>query len=328
STSGPMIPLDSLVLHDKLYFHEIDNTTYLANGNPYAQVLQVSAHRRLKDLYQTTMYARREAAMVMSKGLGHWWFDMFSGWYDAPEMMRELVAIREASARMASAEVRQIGEVAVLVDGPSHYYCAGLDTLLDQQVFAQVESLHRMGCPVDFYSAQDLLDPRFPKARYKLYLFPNLFAPTQALREAVAELRAQGACLVFQYAAGAIGADGFDVAQMCALTQMELTETQDDIGWTVVDAGALNDSGMTRIYGVGQPALRPSLICTDAQAEGYGRDLLTKAMHLAVKPRTKGYDAWSLAGALPSFVLRGLARRAGVFLFETEDLPLFANSRM
>ncbi len=117
STSGEQLPADSVILNGKLYFCEIDNTAFPANGNPYAQVLQTYAHRRHKSLEETIHYSRREAALTLSRGVAYWWFDMFGGWYDDDRLMAALQKIRQATGRVYAGPVRPVAEVAVLLDG-------------------------------------------------------------------------------------------------------------------------------------------------------------------------------------------------------------------
>jgi len=72
-------------------------------------------------------------------------------------------------------------------------------------------------------------------------------------------------------------------------------------------------------------------ILLKCEAEGatvMGRNIIDGAAKLVIKEREGGFDVWSARGAIPESVLRPLARRAGVFLYQKEGLPTYANSRM
>ena len=337
SVSGEHVPIESVLINDKLYFHEIDNTAYPANGNPYAQVLQIYAHRRHDSLEETIHYSRRETALVLSRGVAYWWFDMFGGWYDDKTLMNELYKIRKATERIYAGPVRSIAEVAVLLDERSYYYLKTDAPVRRELVINQQGTLRQMGCPVDYYQTVDLFNPDFDLTRYKLLIFPDCFAPPDTLRKKIKELRDQGKCMLFQYAAGIIDNEKYDVSLIRDLTGIDIREANDAFNLTlversshtVVDSGDLNDDGMTRIYGAKQGQMSPVFKCVDADAEIYGRDMITKDAQLAVKKRVRGgFDAWSHFGPIPPFVLRPLARMAGVHIYQSDNLPVYANSRM
>lgn len=44
--------------------------------------------------------------------------------------------------------------------------------------------------------------------------------------------------------------------------------------------------------------------------------------------REGGFDIWSFRGTLPACFLRVIAKRAGVFLYQTDGIPTYANSSM
>jgi beta-galactosidase len=329
STSGELLPVESVTFRNKLYFHEIDNTAFPANGNIYAQVLQVNFHRRHKSLYESIQYSRREAALALSRRGAYWWFDMFGGWYDDDTLMDELAAIDRAAERIYSKPVQSIAEIAVLIDAESNYYLAQTGVVKDALVSSQRETLGKIGAPVDFYTAKDFMESNFPLNQYKLLIFPDLFAPATEMREKIAVLRNEGKCMLFQYAAGAITPQGFSAASISELTGITIEETDHKASYTVVHPGKCSDEITPRIYGHLAAQADPVFACMDPKAEIYGADMITSDGHLALKERKQGgFDVWSLFGPLPSFVLRSIARLAGVHIYEADDLPVYINSRM
>jgi hypothetical protein len=322
STSGFLLPLDSLRLHGKLYFHEVDNTTHLANDNIYAQALQKYAHNRLDNLRQTVMYSRRETALAMMHGQGYWWFDMFAGWYDDAALMDELAAIRQATLRLWQGDMRSASEVAVFVDQESSYFIATESCVNQSLVKNQSEALIRAGLPWDCYVTDDLCHPDLPDAQYRLYLFLNLFKPSPAIRSRIAALRQAGKSLLFLYAPGYVTDDDLAVGPMQDLTGLPLTlKPSSDNGLITADLG----QGPV-VFGFPQPVA--PLFTIPAAAEGcqvLGRYVDDDRPALVVRRRGQAFDAWCGAGPLPPAVLRELFRRAGVFVYAEGNDPLYVN---
>ena len=58
------------------------------------------------------------------------------------------------------------------------------------------------------------------------------------------------------------------------------------------------------------------------------RDMLLGTPKMVLKERSTGFDVWSFRGAIPECTMRELAKKAGVFIYQEESLPTYANSRM
>lgn len=329
SVSNSQLPMASVHLNGKLYYHEIDNTAYPSNANPYAQVLQQYAHRRHRSLRESIQYARREAACVFGALGTYWWFDMFGGWYNDPELQKELLAIGRAQERLYSQEIHSSAQVAVLVDEESNYHLRKPNLVHRLLVEKQLEPLGRMGCAVDYFTTQDLLLPAFPQDQYKLYIFPDLCAPTAEIRQAVAALRARGANILFLFAPGIVKEGKFAPPAMEELTGIRLRVSDGKMGYTLAPAGEINDDGMDRVFGGELDAAGLAIEAEEAEELIRGRSLVGGKAQLVVKPRPQGgFDAWAAQGTVPEFVLRPLARMAGALIYQADGLPVYANSRM
>lgn len=329
SVSNSQLPMASVRLHGKLYYHEIDNTTYVANANPYAQVLQQSAHRRHASLWESIQYARREAACVFGALGTYWWFDMFGGWYDDPALQKELLAIGRAQERLYSRDIRSNAQVAMMVDEESNFYLRQPNVVHSVLVERQLEPLGRIGCAVDYFPARDLLRQDFPREQYRLYIFPNLCAPTPELREAVAGLRARGASMLFLFAPGILKDGKWEPPAMEELTGIRLRVSDAKMGYTLVPSGPVNDDSMGRVFGGEMGEAGPVIEADETDAYVFGRGLVSGKSQLVVKPRPHGgFDAWAAQGTVPEYILRPLARMAGAWIYQADGLPVYTNSRM
>lgn len=70
ATCGFNLAVDSVRFHNKMYLHEIDNTTSLTKGNPFADAVQ-GLHQRPDSVADTVTYCRRESARAMEHGGGY-----------------------------------------------------------------------------------------------------------------------------------------------------------------------------------------------------------------------------------------------------------------
>ncbi|MGI6636430.1 MAG: hypothetical protein ACOX7B_14880 [Christensenellales bacterium] len=329
SVSNSHVPMSSMHINGKLYYHEIDNTTYSANSNPYAQVLQRYAHRRHATMSESIHYTRREAARVFAELGTYWWFDMFGGWYNDPELQEALFQIGKAQEKLYSAPISSNAQVAFLVDEESHRHISKNNLLHRWCVEEQLEPLGRIGCMIDYYATDDLLLPHFPREQYKLYIFPDLVAPTEGIRKAIATLRAQGASMLFLYAPGFLRDGVADPIYMKELTGLDLIVFDGKQGYSFAPSGAYNDNGMGRVFGGMMDSMQPTIIAEEPSQNIIAKGLVNEKAHMIVKDRVYGgFDAWAAQGPLPEYILRPLARHAGAFIWQEDSLPVYTNSRM
>lgn len=160
--------VDSIGLNNKLYLHEDDHRTELAQ-------FPLENGAMLTDYYNSFFewreVFRREMGNTMEKHAAFWWFDFFGGYYSSPEYERELILEHKVFTEMSYGERKNVSETAVFVD-PGSFMCmkerSGICTDL---VRANIDSLHRCGAPFDYYDLSDIkkLDP----GKYKLYIFLN-----------------------------------------------------------------------------------------------------------------------------------------------------------
>ncbi len=329
SVSNSQLPMASVRVHGKMYYHEIDNTAYPSNVNPYAQVLQQYAHRRHASIRESIMYARRESACVFAALGTYWWFDMFGGWYNDDELKAALAQIQQAQETLYARDIASNAQVAYLVDEESEMYLARNNMVHDQLGQRQMAPLGRVGCQVDYFAAQDILHPAFDREQYKLYIFADLVAPTEEMRRAVRELRAAGKSLLFLYAPGIVRGGEFKPEMMEELTGIRLKASREPFGYTYAVDGPYNDDGMGRVFGGRMDSVGTFVEGDEKEEYVFGRGLVSKKQQFIVKKREGGgFDAWIAQGTVPEFILRPLVKAAGCFQFVEDGTPVYTNSRM
>ena len=315
-TSAFRVPVDSYALYNKLYFHEIDSTTHLTHDHPVAR-LHSKHDGPFADLRDTAAYFRREVGMTLAKGQGYWWFDMFAGWYDEPQTMNELERLRLLSETMLRLPTRPISEVCLVTDLESNYYLGTDPDTPYPMAEEQAPDLNRMGCPWDSILTDDLFSEAFDEKCIKLFIFPNLFKPTERLLAKIQALRQAGKSLLFTHAPGYIAADGFSLDGMRHLTGLTLARA-DDSGDEII-----GDDGIRRPMTV-----TPRFWAVDSDETWARYSDGRAALALRGRQESAGFDAFCAAAPVPAAWLRHLAERAGCFRYIDTADPLYANSRL
>ena len=322
--SASQAAMDSIRVNGKMMVTSVDNRSYASRSNIYAQIME--PHYLHDSMEESISYVRRETALSMSKGAGFWIFDMYGVNYPEDWHKAELGKIRRLAHELRKAPVKYNSEVAVLYHAASTIYTNAGDSIRDESIFPEITELGRIGCPVDHYALDDILLDSFPKNQYKLYILPNCLAPTEELREKIKELR-KNASFIFTGAAGCVGEDGFSLDLAEELMGIRITEDGAGDYFAVVDKEYC-DLGYDKVYRQFGNEILPSLKAEEEGVTVMARQMITGEAKLVMRERSGGFDVWSARGAIPESVLRPLAKRAGVFLYQEHSLPTYANSRM
>lgn len=328
NVSASQAAMDSVRQNGKLFITSIDNTSYYANTDPLAQALQLDGTHVHHDCVEESIhYIRRESALSMSKGAGFWFFDQYGTWYPNDSIRDELKKVRLAFEKLCSHDVEYTSEIAFLADPRGYIYTDKGRLIKDESVLAQITELGRVGAPVDYYTVDDILLESFPRDKYKLYIVPTCYAPSHEIRAEIKRLRKK-ASFIFVGATGCITDDGFSLEAGADFTGImtELDQTPD--GYSVISE-KYNDTGAKKLYaGKKYGDIEPVMCAKSGKYETIATDLLSGSERMVLSEREGGFDIWSFRGTLPAAFLRVIAKRAGVFLYQTDGLPIYANSRM
>lgn len=310
-------PTDAARLHGKFYMNENDYCTHL--------LAQQEDYRRIRTLQESEAVQKREMGNMLTRGWGGWWFDMGGGWYDDPglmEVVRKLNGIGEKSVCFDRSEA---SEVAAVVDEASVFYTGPRKTLMLPLLYDQTLPLGQMGAPFDWVLMDDL-----ERARpYKLYVFINAFHVTERQKEAIARLQKRGArAILWLYGAGFAGDRSLDVKGCTDLTGIRI-ERMDVEGplfvQLAVEGEAMFQTGAPGLVYGSKNAIGPLLYPGDPDAAVLGH-LQGHGLPGLVAKRVGGLDAYySAAPTVPAAILRGMAARAGVHVYNDRNDVLYAN---
>ena len=322
-----MQAVDSVRLHGKLYFHEIDNTTHIA-PEPYISQLS-RAHYRSRNEAESIAIMRREFVMATVKGAGLWWFDMFGGWFDSPALMREIEGMREITARLQDVALDTASRVAVCADSESMYYLAANGSEGTSLIARQREALGLIGTPYDFFTMSDLLGPDFPRDRYRLYVFPNAFRLPSEYRALIEEsIIGSGKSVLWVYAPGYVTAEGLSVQSMSEMTGAEMVELPRSERLAVLSPGSrLNPTGEVIEYGFDEP-VKPAFSFAPGGVEVLGVYKRSGEPAAFMKKVGDGQVFYSGTANIPAAPLREIARLSGAWIYCEDDLPLYCCNRL
>ncbi len=203
STSAVMIAYDSLALHNKLQFLSFDNITHLAPQ--YIEGKPIPGYdSKLSSEQEAVDVMRRDFIFCITRGSGHWWFDMFEGWFYSEGLMNEVKREIAMGDRILASgrDMSSAAEIAVFVEGAeSLYYLDHYSNINTDLLGSQREGLARMGEPYDVYSICDLGNPGIDHGRYKLYIFVNQFKISDETRQAIEnKVKKSGRTILWIYA--------------------------------------------------------------------------------------------------------------------------------
>ena len=329
--SGYLLTVDSVRLHDKLVFQEIDHTTYVAPTTVENGRAIPGSGSKLKDEFQTRMVLRREFALAKTKRTALWWFDFFGGYYDSEPLMREVANLVTVEHRLRDVPMRSVAEIAVFGDVASMYYVSARSTVADDLLVQPPDELARIGAPYDIYNFSDLDHDHLPLEQYKLCIFLNAFAIPTAQREFIrAQLQRRGRTLLWMYAPNYIQESGFSIDGISEITGIKVVERKAEGSAVLVrpegvfarigsvarfefTPGQNLDAERDQTFDMRSEALMdtaPLFEVRDDEAQAWGVYESDGATAMAGKIFGDHTSIYSAVGNIPAAVLREVAARS------------------
>ena len=346
---------ETVALHGKLYFNEVDTETHLQQR----QWRWGNSLNNPKTWEETKGLLIRDFAYSLTKGFGIWWTDLRGGTFHDDRIIKLLGDLRLIDEKSLLDDKRSNADIAVVLDEASFTYFGDGEPLFNAVLTAQKQwELGFLGAPWDPYLLSDMDNPKLRD--YKLYIFLNTFRVTPSQREAVQiRLRRSGATAVWVYAPGYIG-DNLSVDNMKALTGIRLAES-DSAGELRVEITSF-DHPYTKplpkgfVYGTDvnvaniirwydhqvylkdprDPGLQrdlpgfrinPRFWSDDPEALPLGKLAGPDKPGLVVKKLPGWTSVYSSAPILPAALLRNIARAAGCHIYSDANDVVYANSR-
>ncbi len=251
-----MYPADSVRLHGKMCFQECDIRTHktllLNEKDPKTdpdKILVAEVWHPRATKYQAMNEIRRSFSRQLIKGNGLWWFDMWGGWYNDPDIMKEMALFKEIYKESLKSKSRNsLSQVAVFIDESAYKYMS--DRWLRNVIYNQRHELGLMGTPYDIY---DIFDFERVHKKYKAIIFMSC-TPTGYLQKALSICKNEA----LPYIMPSAQKDKFSVKELKAF----LSENGVDIFCESEDIVYINESFMA-IYALtpGEKSIKLSKKC-------------------------------------------------------------------
>lgn len=327
--SGYLGTVDSLGLHRKLMFQEIDHTTHIAPSTVENGRRIPGADSKLKDEFQTRMVLRREFVLTRVKRTGMWWFDFFGGYYYSEPLMREVAKMVRIQERLKDIPMRSVAEIAVFGDVQSMYHVSAQSPLAADLLVNPPDELARIGAPYDLYNLSDLIHVQLPLNRYKLIVFLNAFLIPSRIREFISEkLCGEGRTLLWLYAPNYLGSDRLSAAGISGITGIQVVRHngEDSLVEITSEAMLARVPAGTR-FGF-NTKLSPLFEARDPEAEVLAKYVADGAPAVVAKRFQHHTSIYSAVGKVPAPVYREIARSAGIHIYYEGSEPVYINSRL
>ncbi len=337
---GYRVLLESVKRHSKLYFAEVDPSTYIQaiskpkKGVPkenYNDIFSVIGGIGYDSIEGTKKIIQRDLGQMFVMGNGGWLFDFGTllnirrSWYDDQPIIDEVKRFAKLGERRKDLDMSSVAEIAAVYDAKSLFvtkhwkaeepYSKGADCMdYFSQWFcdSQARAFHRIGAPVDFLYRFDLTPE--DAARYRLFFMVNLFYLTEKEVHYLREIfKNSDATIVWFYAPGFVNPEKLDLEQMKRLTGFNFKIIEEPAQMMI--RCQFNDVKLT--FGTKKERF-PRFSVVDDKAEPLGfwtdRDEVAFAW--------KEMDGWNSVyvgtAPLPLEILRSLAQKSGAKLWSTK----------
>ena len=341
-------------LHGKLYFSETDTETHLTKR----QWRWGNSLRNPETWEETKGLLIRDFGYAFTKGIGLWWTDLFGGTFDDRRITDLLAQLKRIDVENLKADKSSNAEVAVILDEPSFTFCGDGEPIFNAWLTAQKQwELAFMGMPWEPHLLSDMDNPGLKD--FKVYIFLNTIKVSPRQRQAIqARLRRNRATAVWVYATGYIDSR-CDVANMSALTGIKLAEdpSAGELHVEITNRGHAITKALRAGLAYGTDERVKEIVryydhqvyLKDPRDPGLNRDLpgfrVSPRFYaddpeagvlgmmggginrpgLVVKQVNGFRSIFSGAPILPSSLLRGIAREAGVHIYSDADDVVTAN---
>ena len=292
--------VNSLELHDKLYLHEIDHRTYLAEfpiDNGYLM------HTDYKDEEETLRVLRRELCTACAKGGALWWFDFFGGYYASPGLESEIKLQTEILERLYKMPRQGVSEIAAFIDPKSFNHLKDQTSITFDFTRKTRDALNECGAPYDLFNLNDL--PLIDLEKYKMLVFIG----TLEMSDKVKKILSEGALdktVVFTYAPNLYSGG---IEEVCGIKLKEMPDPTAKVEYK------------GEVFGFTDP-VAPMFCADDEEAE-----IIAKYENGETACAKKGKQYYLATAKGCPALWRDIARDAGVHIYTETGGALYVDSR-
>ena len=205
----------------KLWVDELDNRTYLSAERIDGQYS--------KDLEETKGVMRREFAKNLSHNSGFWWMDLGGGWYDSPLIMEEIKNLVKINNDLRKKEYKSVSDVLIVVDERSGFYMRANRHLRRGFMEDFMYETRMSGVLCDTYRMADL--ENMDLSQYKLVVFAySEYMEYESYLKVLSKINPD-AVIMFNYAVGIYGKNGFDIKNFEKITGCKIESCENPLNY-------------------------------------------------------------------------------------------------
>jgi hypothetical protein len=308
--------IESTLLHNKLWFDEIDNGYLFKNDHE-----NIRYNSRYDSTYANIM--KRCILLPLMRGIGFWLYDFGVqkgfGWWDDPAYLATMKAEKQLFDQRLNIPYRSEADVLYVWSQDVFYYLKSAPLPLTVNVLDHsIEQAMRSGTVGDQVYDFDL--DRVNLDQYKAVVFMNVYKLTDAQRKFIQDKVARnGRTIIWNYLTGYTNGDRLDLNFVKSMTGMNLERVKADKAPTVK---FLNPDYTYKFSGVVDPLVTINDPSTQslAQLEGTGQVVIA---------RKKNNSFTSVFCGLPlngTDGFREIFRQAGCHIYNEKNDFTYANS--
>jgi len=174
--------VDSAALHGKPWFMEADVRTCLSRpisrAMPHADPVVNRAYDGPvwwgpKDIKGSLGQMAKALGRIMTNNTAVWWFDMWGGWYDDPELMdfqRKACTLYRENVMTGGS--RNMAEIALFMDDETYHRMAPLGHYCAVQGYELWEKMGFIGAPYRYFMIEDL--PSVDPGSFRMAIFASV----------------------------------------------------------------------------------------------------------------------------------------------------------
>lgn len=209
---GTLGPAQS-VNRKKLWMDELDNRTHIAHDMGF--------EHKSRNMDETRTVMWREFSKNMSHGSGFWWMDLGGGWFDDPEILKEVSIIEKTAGAIRKKTGRSIAEILLVVDEESIYHTVCNILFHKPMMQDMFRNVNLCGAPTDTYRLNDL--ETLDLSQYKLIIFVNTFKLLPEQWQRIKGRIPHNSTLMWNYAPGVLNPD-FSIGNIEKITGIKVRE--------------------------------------------------------------------------------------------------------
>lgn len=194
---APMVAIQSVQLHGKLWLAENDTRTNLTtllkerapDITPPGQY-EGWVWKGPDDIETSESFLWKNAGRMLAYGYGGWWFDMWGGWFSDPQLLNVI----QKTNQFYTSYPREEGdvmkpEVCVIADEQLCFYDASLGSLT-RKILSNAFSLAKTGAPYDLFLRSD--EEVIPEQQYKVIWLMGFMDLSQEEKKIMKKWQEQG----------------------------------------------------------------------------------------------------------------------------------------